>query len=855
MTDYRDSTIGTSRCVTCGVPLGDPSSPCGYCGAQAGSTLQTAPPGRSIPDAIDLWGRSMWGAPRNLSRLVTKVEVQDDLVERLYTEIVRREVGWELAPGQGQATASPLQPEQVDPFAVTLAQLRQKSEHTITCRPCNGDGAVACGGCHGTGRTPCYECRGSGQVLRQYKKSSRWIHCPTCRGKQTLACGQCNRTGRVVCAGCVGSRRQRAWLVYTEVVHKDLRLAPPDSIHARDPQLAQYGAIGGNDLARFGVLVDRTCQDPDGLPRTDEIDTPFVRSVRPQLQPKRDRVRLQQYQRLVVVRRQVTYEMAGTSGTLAFTGSDGMAAPRAASSLPIERRRWVWGTLGAALGVGAVFMHGHAVGKAAYFDSLRGLLVGLYALGLFLLLPAVGAVLREWRPGFRFGKLHRLELAAGVLGLVVVNSATAFAMTSQPRLAEVNAAIGAGDLGRAKQVVEAMEEVNARGRDTTTAQDVYAMAAVSKSPLQERLELLDGVAARGQVGAPIAAKRARDERVAELNRMVASGAAAAANTTLLKWFPAWEADSELRGVRARASEAEATTCGEDRLCTLVATRNAARAEATPGRTQAEATARQAVEATLAFSEILGEPGTARLKRLKAAAELADRVPKLAPDEVALVATAKSTAASVGAERAKVALIGSDIATAAELVGKLSPRPEGASAIALEGGGNVYLAMDGTGVCRGVYATGDPGKRALQSAVWTPNRILSQAIGKPAFVQQTRDPLGTARWIEGGTPVVARWKDGAVVELRIGADGPLAVATSTVRRHTRIVPATSVRLPPAHPERPGHAPARGHRRIPLQVFCNRSARPYRRRVFARPRARCLSTMVGLSERRTPISRVE
>lgn len=135
------------------------------------------------------------------------------------------------------------------------------------------------------------------------------------------------------------------------------------------------------------------------------------------------------------------------------------------------------------------------------------------------------------------------------------------------------------------------------------------------------LEVLDGVAARGQVGAPVAAKRARAERVAEVNRLLASGAAPAANSALLKWFPAWEGDGELRAVRARACEAEAMGCGEDRLCLLVATRNAARAEATPARTQAEASARQAVQSTLTFSEVLGEPGTARLKRLKAAAEL------------------------------------------------------------------------------------------------------------------------------------------------------------------------------------------------------------------------------------------
>jgi hypothetical protein len=768
---YRDSIASSPLCVTCGVALASGDQACGFCGGDPRVAPQTAPPGRSLPAAMDLWGRSIWGAPRRLSRLVSRVEIQDDLVERFYTETVRRDVGWELAPGRGQPGAPPMQPADVDPFAISPSQLRANSEHTIVCQPCVGSGAVACGACHGSGRLACHECRGSGQILRQYRKSSRWINCPSCRGKQTLACGYCNRTGRVVCAGCGGSKRQSAWLIYTEAVHHSLRIHPAESVHANDPYLNQRRPLAPADLARFAVLVDRTSREPGGLGRTEDIDTPFARAARPRLEPRREIVRLQQYQRLVVVRRQVTYEMAGTQGSIAFTGADGLALPLRGARAPIERRRWLWAALTGGLCIGAVVLHSHAVGKSAYFVGPSALLSWVLLAAILLSSVAVGAVLREWRPGFRFGKLLRPELVTGGLGVLLVNVATALAIFSQPRLSQVTTALAAGDLDRAKLVVEAMEEVGPGQLDTTTAQDVYAMAAVGKAPLRERLKLLDGVAARGQVEAATAAKRARAERIGELNRLLAKGEASAANTALVGWFPSWEGDAELRPIRAKASDLERTSCGDDPLCTMIAARNAARAEPTPERTNAEASARRAVQTTLTPGEILGEPGTSRLKRLKAAAALAERVPKVAPDELALVQMATTTAASVGAERGKVALLGSDVLTATEIVGMPTARGAGIPAVPLEGGGNLYLAVDPSGICRGVYATGDASSRALKSAYWTPNKILSQALGRAAYVQQASDSHGTARWLDGGVPVVVRWRAGEVVEMRIGAAAP------------------------------------------------------------------------------------
>jgi hypothetical protein len=111
--------------------------------------------------------------------------------------------------------------------------------------------------------------------------------------------------------------------------------------------------------------------------------------------------------------------------------------------------------------------------------------------------------------------------------------------------------------------------------------------------------------------------------------------------------------------------------------------------------------------------------------------------------------------------------GADLAIVEELLGPQGTSQTSAPKIDLDGA-TAYVAMDATKRCSGVYVVGTAAAgRALDSKAWPAERLLSQAVGKAAKLQQPKEPATTAQWYEGGYPVTARWRAGALVELRIG----------------------------------------------------------------------------------------
>lgn len=134
--------------------------------------------------------------------------------------------------------------------------------------------------------------------------------------------------------------------------------------------------------------------------------------------------------------------------------------------------------------------------------------------------------------------------------------------------------------------------------------------------------------------------------------------------------------------------------------------------------------------------------------------------------------ASKAAALAAAERAKTALVGSPEAVVGELVAPLTRHSEKVSSAALEGVA-VYAVFDKQRVCRGLYAVGPAeGSRGITSAPWSGERLLSQAVGRRASLKPPAASTGTvSRWVEGGVGVVARWRSGTLVELRIGDAAP------------------------------------------------------------------------------------
>ena len=98
----------TSLCLTCGDSVTSDGTTCPFC---SGTLIWERAPvpaalTRSVRDAVDAWGSSVFATPKQLSRLVLSVDIQDEAIERLATHVVRRTLREERSPGShGQHTA------------------------------------------------------------------------------------------------------------------------------------------------------------------------------------------------------------------------------------------------------------------------------------------------------------------------------------------------------------------------------------------------------------------------------------------------------------------------------------------------------------------------------------------------------------------------------------------------------------------------------------------------------------------------------------------------------------------------------------------------------------------------------
>jgi len=141
-------------------------------------------------------------------------------------------------------------------------------------------------------------------------------------------------------------------------------------------------------------------------------------------------------------------------------------------------------------------------------------------------------------------------------------------------------------------------------------------------------------------------------------------------------------------------------------------------------------------------------------------------------DAGIVAGAREASAWARGERDHFRLLGSDVAAASELLGAGINTERDARWIAVEGM-RVYLSSDAKGTCRGLYVVGSDGNhRSLDGKTWTPDRILSQALGHAATVKRpTEKSPAVSNAVDGGTPIVARWNVGQLVELRIADASP------------------------------------------------------------------------------------
>jgi hypothetical protein len=303
------------------------------------------------------------------------------------------------------------------------------------------------------------------------------------------------------------------------------------------------------------------------------------------------------------------------------------------------------------------------------------------------------------------------------------------------------------------------------------ADDALMLTQAEAATGEEKLRLLDTVANRKGRRALEASRAARAERVKEIRRQLEAGNATAALASLEQSFPSWEgqAEPEIEGLRARAHDLAFAAC-TDAVCRFDASAKALASFGTPEReARAEKFRNQLVE-SLSFAALEQETTLARLQRLGALSSLAtDIIDGVSDKEMRLKARQAHDFARI--ERAKVPLIGNDDGVAAELLGELTPIGPKLMSIELDGI-EAFLVLDAQRKCRGLYAAGKRGARALPSSgLWPADRVLSQAVGREMLTKRPPAGDGTVRWTQDKVPIVARWNGDNLIELRIGNAAP------------------------------------------------------------------------------------
>jgi hypothetical protein len=439
--------------------------------------------------------------------------------------------------------------------------------------------------------------------------------------------------------------------------------------------------------------------------------------------------------------------------------------------LPRKVRLYAWSAGGLLMLFGTALVRRKLIGGTPYFERTdTWVTCGLVA-ALGLAIVVLGACLRELKPGPRFGRLRLHELLAAGAACALVVCTVVVSVVGRPEVAEVERALATGNVARARIVAEALRATVGGTKEVSEAEDLIDLAEASSAPLSAALELLDGVVQGGRTKAREAGVTARTRRLTELESQVQRRAGFQAIGLIELWFPeTWKSDAEVAELRARAEEAELLNC-ETIACRLGAARRAGMAAATESRSQTAAAIRNDLLETLVFREQRLESTAAKLRRLRILSDTAAETLKIAADDTELAASAARLTQIAAEQRGKTALIGASEGVVAELIAPLTPQTEKVSVVLLVGV-TVYAIFDKQRACRGVYAVGpSEGSRAIASSVWNPERILSQAVGRPASVRKPPSAVSVSRWAVAGIPVVARWRAGTIVELRIGEAAP------------------------------------------------------------------------------------
>ncbi|HET9621433.1 MAG TPA: hypothetical protein VFP84_08715, partial [Kofleriaceae bacterium] len=439
-----------------------------------------------IVAAATRWARGRFAAPRKFERLITGVDVRDEIIERVATCIERRDLREErVATGERRLTRPRVDLDAIDPFAYTAEALKADSEHVSHCTSCGASGRMMCPPCRGTGNGRCPTCHGSGKQTSE--KTGRPIQCKSCRATGSAPCRICAGAGSIHCSACLGSGHQLTWLTIASREHWSLYVPEHSSFVIAHPALRAPRAVQRQELSDATLLGEHSATCPLDVHALPEADRALVAAQLAPIDLRFERVRFQQYVKLAALRRDVTYEMCGTRATLSLSGNSLTPATTPAALRPIRRRLWLWIALCFAVACVGELAGKAMLGASPYYQDAIGSVSALACVALVASIPLFGTLLRAWRGGLQFGPVRRLTAvwAAGTVGALIAIPIVAFA--ARPSVAEIDAALVRHDLPRARAVLDAYKEVAAVRGDLAGAQDRVARAEAE----QRRGQALD----------------------------------------------------------------------------------------------------------------------------------------------------------------------------------------------------------------------------------------------------------------------------------------------------------------------------------------------------------------------------
>lgn len=673
-----------------------------------------------VPSAFQRWANGVFGSPWHAHELITGIAARDEVIERLVTQGHRREIREVRAATQERrSTASRLSRDTVDPFAYSTETLRVASQYIAQCTSCGASGMAACGTCRGSRTAACRTCSGAGK--QRSPKTGRPINCKTCKKTGRVPCGSCMATGAVACSACFGSGHQLAWLTFVESEHWQVSVAPENSlVIVAHRELGKARPLRSDELSAFSIIEDNRSEGPLDLRTVAQPYRQLPQAHRATVDARLERIASQQYLRLAIIRRDVTYEMCGAQGTVALAGKDLVGATTSDAVRPIRRRLLAWAVGVAAVAAAGIALAAALLGSSSYYDAARKQVGALIGAGVALAIPALGAVLRAWRGGRRFHRLRRRTLAFGAGAALAMAAVIVVGVLAQPTAADVQVALSSGDVARARLVMTAVRERTVDPR-TDDLDDRVMLAEAARVSGAERLRLFDAVASHHRVAATEAAAAARKERLAQVQRMIDAGDSKAALAALDDWF-ANDRSADVAEWRARAHDAALAQCAQD-ACRLAQALEAQATQASVERAKKVATLRAQLSDALTVEHVAtGAPMLSRLQQLRRLGDTGAQVLAARIEDDKLQSQARAAVAFAADERAKVPLLRAEQDVIEELLA-LAAKGDGAPRIELHGT-DAYLAFDAAHHCAGIYAVGaTSGNRALSSTEWTADRCF------------------------------------------------------------------------------------------------------------------------------------